>query len=413
LNFSKNVTFDALNEISIARQPIVDADKAVVAHELFNRSQTSDRHSPSSDISLALHAIIHSGAPFSISSTDIFINTVHASLGGAQWEFLNPRTTVIEVPPVPNHDPRQIEQACVPLQDMRARGFRLSFPHLVVAPVYKAWQPLADFVKFDAASTPQHQYGAIVGAIKTRTPALAIAEKIEKAEQFEQLKSLGLQRFQGFWFSMPELTRPRVLSPGEISAMQLFRLVRDRAPIHEVELGLKKDAALGVSLLRVINSAGMGLSHKVSSLRQAIMLLGYQKLTRWSAMLLAIACADPDSMLGSSAVVRGRMMELLAESASDLYDPGSAFLIGLLSQLDLMMGTPMAQALEPLALDDEVNVALLQGEGRYGDLLKIAIASESEDDTAFASAFRRLGFNLRQINLAHLEALAWADQVEY
>lgn len=54
-----------MDQLSIARQPIVDANRAVVAYELFNRLQSA---SVSSDVSFSLHALAESGAPFAITN---------------------------------------------------------------------------------------------------------------------------------------------------------------------------------------------------------------------------------------------------------------------------------------------------------------------------------------------------------
>ena len=400
-----------MDQLSIARQPIVDAQRTVVAYELFNRTPSATSHSLSSDVSFALHALAESGAPFSISNCDLFINTVHQALGGSHWDFIDPTKTVIEVPMIPGHVPEQIAASAVLLEGLRARGFRLSFGHSVVAPVYKPWQALADFVKVELSPATEPNIQALIAAIKARTGAIVVAEKIERAEQFEAFKALGVERFQGFWFSVPELVQPRVLTPGEMTALELFNLVRKEAPLEEVEMVLKKDAALGLSLLRIINSAAMGLKQTVTSLRQVVQLMGYQKLARWAAMLMTSASQSSTSLLGASAVVRGRMMELLAQNNMSGDEAGSAFLVGLLSQLDRMLGTPMATVLERLALDPEVSAALLQRSGKFGDMLSLVVACESDDEQAFAAAFARLGYSNRQINMAHLEALAWGDSV--
>ena len=400
-----------MDQLSIARQPIVDAHRTVVAYELFNRSQSTSSHSLSSDVSFALHALAESGAPFAISKCDLFINTVHQALGGSHWDFLDPAKTVIEVPMIPGHVPDQIAESAIVLEGLRTRGFRLSFRHSVVAPVYKPWQELADFVKIELSPATSANLPALVAAIRTRTGATVVAEKIERADQFEAFRAQGVERFQGFWFSVPELVQPRVLTPGEMTALELFNLVRREAPLDAVELVLKKDAALGVSLLRIINSAAMGLKQKVTSLRQVVQLMGYQKLARWSAMLMTSASQGSTTLLGASAVVRGRMMELLAQHNMSGDEAGSAFLVGLLSQLDRMLGMPMAVALERLALDPSVSDALLHRSGKFGDMLSLVLACESDDAQAFAEAFGRLDYSNRQINLAHLEALAWGDSV--
>lgn len=400
-----------MDQLSIARQPIVDANRTVMAYELFNRSQSTTSHSLSSDVSFALHALAQSGAPFSLSHCDLFINTLHSALGGSHWDFIDPEKTVIEVPVIPGHVPEQIAESAIVLEGLRARGFRLSFRHSVVAPVYKPWQDLADFVKVDLAPATAPNLPALIAAIRARTKAIVVAEKIERADQFEAFKAQGVDRFQGYWFSVPEVVKPRVLTPGELTALELFNLVRKEAPLDAVELVLKKDAALGLSLLRIINSAAMGLKQTVTSLRQVVQLMGYKKLARWAAMLMTSASQSSTSLLGASAVVRGRMMELLAQHNMSSDEAGSAFLVGLLSQLDQMLGTPMPTVLERLALDPVVSAALLHRSGKFGDMLSLVVACESDDEQAFATAFGRLKYSIHQVNLAQLEALAWGDSV--
>ena len=401
-----------LDTISIARQPIVDARRSVVAYELFNRSRSANEHSSASDLSVALNAVAQSGAPLWASNQDLFLNTVPQSLVGDHWEFLPTKNIVVKVRHLPGHNPQAIAETALALGNLKRRGFRLCFHHTVVAPAYKAWQPLASFVSIDTSAVKPEQLGQLVAAIQSRTSAQPIAQKVEHTAQFEALQTLGVEMFQGYWFSKPEILHPKVLSPGQINAMGLFNLLRAEAPIEEVEQALKKDAALGVNLLRIINSAGVGLNHRVTSLHQAVMLMGYQRLSRWSVMLLTTSAGGGISLLSSAAVVRARMMEILALQDLSAEESESAFLVGLLSLLDRMLGIDLRQALEQLSLDREVMQSLLEPNGKYAALLALSIACESEDDAAFNAAFVRLGYTLRQINMAHMEALAWSDALE-
>jgi EAL and modified HD-GYP domain-containing signal transduction protein len=58
---------------------------------------------------------------------------------------------------------------------------------------------------------------------------------------------------------------------------------------------LKNDPTLAFRLLRYINSPAFGLRVEVTRFRHAIMLLGYQRLKRWLALLLASASKDRDA----------------------------------------------------------------------------------------------------------------------
>jgi len=55
--------------------------------------------------------------------------------------------------------------------------------------------------------------------------------------------------------------------------------------------------------------------------------------------------------------------------------------------------------------------ALLERSGVYAPLLALAEACEAGDDRAFAELADRLLLSGHQINMAHLQALAWAEEL--
>ncbi|MCK7494081.1 MAG: HDOD domain-containing protein [Comamonadaceae bacterium] len=77
---------------------------------------------------------------------------------------------------------------------------------------------------------------------------------------------------------------------------------------------LKRDPTLAFRLLRYLNSPAFGLSVEISSFGHALMMLGYQRLKRWLALLLASSSrnAEPARRLMYAAVRRGLLMEELA-----------------------------------------------------------------------------------------------------
>ncbi len=404
-------TAASVEQVLLSRHPIVDAQRHVVAYELSRRRDASTEGASAGQASSALHALVENGALFEASKTDLFIACPHSALDGPHWDFLDPSKTVIDVPLVRGHVPEHITSVTALLVQLRARGFRFAFGRSVVSPVYEQWHGMADFIRVELSPGSHAKIPALFAAIKARTSATVIGHRIEQAEQFEFFKDLGVQRFQGEWFSVPEVVQPRMLSPGEANALKLFNMVRSEASLDAVELLLKKDAVLGVSLLRIINSAAMGLKQSVTSLRQAVQLMGYQKLGRWSAMLMISASQSSTSLLGASSVVRARMMELLAEHNLSTEEAGAAFLVGLLSQLDRMLGIPMDVLVERLDLDPEISAALLHRRGKFGPMLSLVLACESVDEQAFSDAFSLLNYSNHQVNMAHLEALAWCDNV--
>ena len=116
--------------------------------------------------------------------------------------------------------------------------------------------------------------------------------------------------------------------------------------------------------------------------------------------------------VGKMAVVRGRLMELLVAELLPPEHADDAFVVGIFSLLDTMLGLPMAQALESISLSSHITDALLQRKGMYAPFLELTLACESADDAAFAHAATQLQLSNHQVNWAHLQALAWAESLD-
>ncbi|WP_189687005.1 EAL and HDOD domain-containing protein [Pseudorhodoferax aquiterrae] len=394
----------------IARQPIVDKRRAVFGYELFDRSHPADAHAPAHDVALVFSALAHTGSEALVGQFAIFVNSTHNSLAGGHLDLVQPERLVLEIEGIAGDAPAEIEAHSHALHGLRKRGFRLAFSQQVLEPAYASWQPLADFIKLDLADIDPMQLPKLIQAALTRTGARLIAEKTETAAQYEQLVGYGVELFQGYWFAKPDLIKTRLLAPSQANVIQLINLVRNQASTDEIEQVLKKDAMLGFNLMRLINSSGFGLTREITSFRQAVMLLGLKKLFRWAALLLTTAAAGAASpVVGSTAVVRGRLMELLAAESMSPEECDAAFVVGVFSLLDTMLGMPMEQAVGLLTLQPPIVDALLHGNGPYADLLALAQACETGDAEAFRRATAALHLTERQVSLAHLDALAWAD----
>ena len=224
------------------------------------------------------------------------------------------------------------------------------------------------------------------------------------------MADLGVKLFQGYWFAKPSLVKATTIRPSQATIIQLINLVRKQASTAEIEDLLKKDPTLSFNLLRFINSSGFGLSCEVTSFRHAVMILGLKKLFRWAALLMTTSRAGgPPPAVGTTAVVRGRLMELLAAELLPPEECDNAFVVGVFSLLDVMLGVPLEKALESVALPQPVTDALLHGTGVFAPFLELTRACESGDEAAFAKAAESLHLSNRQINWAHLQALTWAE----
>ena len=404
----------APNETAIARQPIVDKAGAVFGYELFDRSLATVPHSAASDAQLLFNVLSHADNGALIDNRKMFINCTPASLAGGHLDLVQPERIVLEVPPAEGGDlAQEIEDRLQILNDVSKRGFQLAFTQTILGPVYAPWLPLAGFIKIDMTQVAPQDLPGLISHARNSSRAQLIAEKVETMEQHRMLSDLGVTLFQGFWYAKPVLVTGQTIRPSQAVIIQLINLVRKQAATAEIEDVLKRDASLSFNLLRFINSSGFGLSCEISSFRHAVMMLGLKKLFRWAALLLTTSrVGGVPAAVGMTAIVRGRLMELLAAELLPPEECDNAFVVGVFSLLDTMLGMPMDKALEAISLPESVVTALLLRRGVLAPFLELTIACETADDESFARAADELSLSNRQVNWAHLQALAWAESLQ-
>jgi EAL and modified HD-GYP domain-containing signal transduction protein len=397
---------------ALARQSILDEKGDVFGYELFNRSNQNQHHDAQTDATVLFRVLSNAGADALFGRKTLFVNCTHDSLSGTHLELVNPEQVVLEVPPVDQHLPLNIEALSVTLADLRKRGFRLAFDHTVLMKPYASWLALAAFVKLDPTQINAELMGPLVKHAQRSGTIKLIADKVETAEQHTLLKGLGVQLFQGYWFSRPVQVTAKLVSPAQTTIVELINLVRKNAESAEIEALLKKDPTLSFNLLRFINSSGFGLNVEITSFRHAVMILGMKKLFRWAAMLLSASRKDgTPSALGHMAVLRGRLMENLVTDLLSKEEADNAFVVGVFSLLDAMLGMPIAQALESLSLPEPVTDALLHDKGIFAPFLRMAKVCETNSEDEVNAAADSLALTSHQVNMAHLEALVWTEEL--
>ena len=111
-------------------------------------------------------------------------------------------------------------------------------------------------------------------------------------------------------------------------------------------------------LLRFINSAYFALPRRVSSIHDAVVMLGARNVRSWVMLVALATLPDQPSELVRTALVRARMCELVGK-ATGAHDAASYFTVGLFSVVDALMGMRMEDVLEELPLAPELTEALL------------------------------------------------------
>ncbi|MEO7150799.1 MAG: HDOD domain-containing protein [Burkholderiaceae bacterium] len=208
--------------------------------------------------------------------------------------------------------------------------------------------------------------------------------------------------------------RPRGGSRPDLQVItELIHRVQAEEPIDRLEQTLKRDPALAFKLLRYINSPAFGLRVEISSFRHAIMMLGYERLRRWLALLLATASKDPDMRpVMFAAVRRGLLMEELMRGSGDEEMRNEVFICGVFSLLDRMFQQPLAELMGTLPVAPRVHQALVESTGPYQPYLELVRAIEAASLSDFRAAADALMMSVSEINRAQLRALAAAVELD-
>jgi c-di-GMP phosphodiesterase len=290
------------------------------------------------------------------------------------------------------------------LDALAGRGYALSLYDLREPALDRELLALFGIVELDWSAWEEAELGrAIVTILDERATGLAVGLRSEA--QFEHAKGLGFDLFAGPFYASPRMTAVRHVPVGSLTTLAaVARMQGAGATVEELEEVIDRDLGLSVKLLRYINSAYFGMRSNITSIRQAVMMLGARGVSRWAMMVALTGGTAAPQELSVMALTRARMCELLAAGRADVA-PEAMFLIGLLSLADALLDTPLERVLEELPLADEVQEALLERTGPAGAILDAVTnyeigAFDVESVRAFSGS----------VGAAYFDALRWARE---
>jgi EAL and modified HD-GYP domain-containing signal transduction protein len=193
--------------------------------------------------------------------------------------------------------------------------------------------------------------------------------------------------------------------------LKLLVLVTSDADSGQIGDLIKHDPNLAFHLLKLVNSPAFAPDRRITSFAQAIVLLGRRQLQRWVQLLLY--ARPPGSTVASPllprAALRASLMEALAKHAKLSHEQQDlVFMTGMFSLLEALFGVPIAEIIAPLSLDEAVVQALTTGEGRFGEFLATAVASEGPPSSELVTRLHGLGIANEDWAAALAEAARWA-----
>jgi len=400
-------------EVFVARQPIFDSNKAVVGYELLFRDGVQNCFSEKG----ADDSVVYSAISSSYMSTGFdalthgkkaFVNFTESNIQAGLAKLMPEHVLTVEILETVDPTPDMVN-ACA---ELKRSGYQIVLDDFAFQARYQPFLELADIIKIDFSAVGAEQRRRL---LRKATPSRVqlLAERVESEEAFVQGVKLGYTYFQGRFFSKPVTITYKEIPPSRIMQLQLVQEVnKDDFDVGRLEEVIKRDVSLSYKLFKYVNSAWFGFRHKIESIRQAITLLGQGEIRRWVALgtIKELSQEKPAELL-TTAIIRGRLCEQIAQAVGMTKQAPSAFVVGMFSLLDALLDRSMEEILGELNLAPDVTQALMGKPTMMGAILRLAQTYEKADWELLSHLAGVLGIDEEKLPGLYHDAILWADRM--
>jgi EAL and modified HD-GYP domain-containing signal transduction protein len=335
-----------------------------------------------------------------------FINFTKKLLVEGFPEFFPNESMVVEILEDVEPD-NEVINAC---KELSKKGYTIALDDFFYR---KGMEPLiavADIIKCDFRAMSPDKMTRLVEKLRKYNKKL-LAEKVETNEEFEAALNMGFEYFQGYFFSKPEIIGGKDISPAQINMLEIMSEVNQRHfKFSKVEEIITRDVSISYKLLRYINSAYYRRMNEISSIKQAIVLLGEKGIRSFLSLIAMTNLSQdkPDELIRSS-VIRAKFGELIAKSIVSRPDSSELFTLGLFSSIDALLDDTMENIMAKLPLAEAIKIALINGEGNLKHYLDIVKCYERGDWEGFSQLTKKVQIKGEKFPEHFLEAISWAD----
>ena len=173
----------------------------------------------------------------------------------------------------------------------------------------------------------------------------------------------------------------------------------------------RREVGLSYKLLKYINSPVFGLRGQVSSIAQAMALLGQREMKKWLMLVVFRSLGEPKTdEIMATAVIRARFGELLAQRISLPVSSAMVFLTGMFSLLDVFLCSPMDEIVREIQIDEKIRAVLVGVPGPATELHRLLLSYERGDWLSVDNQAALFGLRGSDIAKAYSESLAWYNQ---
>ncbi|WP_300382003.1 HDOD domain-containing protein [Clostridium sp.] len=398
-------------DIFIARQGIYNINEEVVAYELLYRDSLKNNFNNDIKDEVATYKVIENISYFGLDIlTDgkkAFVNFPEELINKNIATLLPKDKVVVEILETVNPTKEVLDN----LSELKSKGYEIALDDVENELDIIKFAKVIDIVKVDFILS-NYKARRNMAKICKKLNIKMLAEKIETIGDLEEAKYLGFELFQGFYYSKPSILLEKDITVKNNSIfMILVELIKEDFDIDKVENIMKTDVALTYKFLKFINSSYFSFLNEIGSIKQAIMLIGRQELKKWLSILSVVEIASSKSdEYAKNTVIRAKFSEGIAEIIAPK-ESESAFMVGLFSNLHIMIEKDINYFVNTLPVTTEIREALLGKDNILRNILDLVLAYEKIEKEKIVILTEKLNINKGLLWNIYSNSLNWSKKV--
>lgn len=398
-------------DVFVARQPILDKNNKIFGYELLFRDSYdnfyNEKDGDKATLEVVRNSYLNIGMDKIVGENKAFINFTENVLKTEIFSAMSPKSVIVEI--LESVEPSEdIIEAC---KKIKALGYKIALDDFVFDIKYKDIIELADIIKVDFLTTKGYKRKAIIDNIKSNNIKF-IAEKVETLEDFNEAVYFGYSYFQGYYFSKPIIIPGKKIPENKKIYIELLKEVNSKDfSFENIENLIKKDVSLSYQLLKTLNSAKYCLKRNITSIKQALIILGEKEIKKWLYFVAIKSIGDNEpKVIVTESLVRAKFTEQIFVDSGASSKSLNAYLIGLLSMIDVILERPLEEVLAEVLVPIEVKNALLHIEkNEYSKALDLILCYEKAQWNEVMLLANDLNIENMDLGKAYLDALNWAN----
>lgn len=186
--------------------------------------------------------------------------------------------------------------------------------------------------------------------------------------------------------------------------------------LNRIEELLKRDVSLSFKIMRyaqniLYNTRGIS-GFRNQSLRDIVVYLGINEMRRF----VLVACLTSFEHVTNTEIyylslIRAKFCELVAARTSSNNVANDAFLVGLFSLLDVILGLPLEELMEQISVSPDVATALEKESGELYPYVHLARVYEQRLWDETSAIANKIGLPYSAVSELMTQATKWADEL--